>query len=293
MDITQARTFLAVLETGTFLGASDRVNVAQSTVSSRIKALEQMLGQELFTRNKTGAVPTRAGLAFARHARAIQRQWDQAKLSLALPEGQQKLLTIGGQPSLWDGFLLHWLPWMRQNASEVAVRAQMIASSSQLMQQLVDDTLDLVVLYRPEARPGTEIRQIFEEQLVLVSSSNRPDDPGGLGDAEYVYVDWGPEFEADHALNFPDAATPPLNLNVGSLGISFLLNNAAAGYFPMRIAAPYIAAGSLVRVPDAPTFTYPVYAAFPEDRDSALIGTVLSGLRQIAAENSGVSAGTA
>lgn len=281
MDIIQARTFLAVLETGTFLGAADRVNVAQSTVSSRIKALEDMLGQELFVRNKTGATPTRAGLAFARHARAIQRQWDQAKLAVALPEGQKKLLTIGGQPSLWDGFLLHWLPWMRANAADVAIRAQMIASSSLLMQQLTDDTLDVIVLYRPEARPGVEICQIFEEQLVLVSSDKAP---GGLASAEYVYVDWGPEFEADHALNFPNTATPNLNLNVGSLGISFLLNNHAAGYFPMRIAAPYLAAGTLTQVADTPVFTYPVYAAFPEDRDRALVDTVLRGLKQIASQ---------
>jgi len=283
MDIIQARTFLAVLETGTFLGAAERVNVAQSTVSSRIKALEDMLGQELFVRNKTGATPTRAGHAFARHARAIQRQWDQAKLAVALPEGQKTLLTIGGQPSLWDGFLLHWLPWMRGNAAEVAIRAQMIASSSLLMQQLMDDTLDVIVLYRPEARPGVEIRQIFEEQLVLVSSDTTP---GGLASAEYVYVDWGPEFEADHALNFPDIATPNLNLNVGSLGISFLLNTHAAGYFPMRIAAPYLKAGTLTRVPDAPIFTYPVYAAFPEDHDNALVSTVLRGLREIASQSS-------
>jgi len=282
MDIMQARTFLAVLETGTFLGAAEKVNVAQSTVSARIKALEDMLGQELFVRNKTGAAPTRAGQAFARHARAIQRQWDQAKLAVAMPEGQQKMLTIGGQPSLWDGFLLHWLPWMRSHAPKVAIRAQMIASSSQLIQQLVDDTLDLVVLYRPEARPGMEIRQIFEEQLVLVSSAS----PAERGkEPEYVYIDWGPEFEADHALNFPNAATPSLNLNVGSLGISFLLNNIASGYFPMRIAAPYLAAGTLTRVEGAPIFTYPVYAAFPEDHDSALIGTVMQGLRQIAAKN--------
>ncbi|NVJ97958.1 MAG: LysR family transcriptional regulator [Alphaproteobacteria bacterium] len=278
MDITQARTFLAVLETGTFLGAAEKVNVAQSTVSTRIRALEIQLGQELFVRNKAGAVPTRVGLSFARHAQAIVRMWDQARLSLAMPEGQRKMLSIGAQPSLWDGFLLNWLPWMHTHASEVAIRAQMIASSHLLMQQLTDGTLDFVVLYRPEARAGFTVRQIFEEQLVLVTSKKGQ---VGFSEDDYIYIDWGPEFEADHALNFPDIAIPNLHLNVGSLGVSILANSPASGYFPLRIAAPFLEEGTLSHVPGTPTFTYPTYAAFADDLDPQLVQTVLDGIARV------------
>ncbi|WP_417456569.1 LysR family transcriptional regulator [Kordiimonas sp.] len=280
MDIAQARTFLAVLETGSFLHAAEKVNVAQSTVSTRIKALEDQLGQELFVRNKSGAVPTLVGQEFARHATAIVRMWDQARLTLAVPEGQKRMLVVGGQPSLWDGFLLRWLPWMHTHAPDIAIRAQMMAASSALMRQLVDGLLDFAILYRPVSRPGIIIKQIFEEHLVLVTSEDTMgSDP--LGD-NYVYVDWGPEFEADHALNFPDAAAPNISLNVGTLGISFLLENKATGYFPLRIAAPFLASGALEPVAGAPTFTYPVYIAFAEDHDEALTSTVLEGLREVA-----------
>jgi len=281
MDIVQARTFLAALETGSFLRAAEKVNVAQSTVSTRIKALESMLGQELFERNKSGAIPSQAGKDFARHARSIVRIWDQAKLSLALGEDQKKMLAIGGQPSLWDGFLLKWLPWMREHAPEVAIRAQMVASSPALMQQMLDGILDLVILYRPQARPGFVIKQIFEEHLVLVTSepSSRT-----LEEDRYIYFDWGPEFQADHALNFPELSTPAMNLNVGSLGISFLLENKASGYFPLRIAEPYILTGELQVLDDAPVFTYPTYAAFSEDHDKQLIDTALLGLKRVASK---------
>ncbi|WP_020400171.1 LysR family transcriptional regulator [Kordiimonas gwangyangensis] len=279
MDITQARTFLAVLETGSFLHAAERVNVAQSTVSTRIRALEDALGQELFIRNKSGATPTPVGREFARHAAAIVRMWDQARLTLALPEDQQRRLTLGGQPSLWDGFLLRLLPWLRTHMPELAVRAQMTASSPALMQQLLDGLLDMAVLYRPVARPGIIIRQIFEEHLVLVTSDKHS---GGPSSGNYIFVDWGPEFQADHALNFPDNAIPPLNLNVGSLGISFLLENKASGYFPERIAAPFLAQGDLTLVAHAPSFTYPVYAAYPEDHDAELMATIFEGIETVA-----------
>lgn len=280
MDIAQARTFLAIVETGSFLHAAEKVNVAQSTVSTRIRALEDQLGQDLFVRNKSGAVPTKVGQEFARHATAIVRMWDQAKLTLAVPEGQKRMLVVGGQPSLWDGFLLRWLPWMHTHAPELAIRAQMTAASNALMSQLVDGLMDFAVLYRPVARPGIVIKQIFEEQLVLVTSEHAPKGPMG---ENYVYVDWGPEFEADHALNFPDAPPPNMSLNVGTLGISFLLENRATGYFPLRIAAPFLASGALERVTDAPAFTYPVYIAFAQDHDETLTTTVMRGLREVVA----------
>lgn len=281
VDILQARTFLAVLETGSFVRAAEKVNVAQSTVSTRVKALEDMLGQDLFERRKSGAIPSQAGKEFARHATAMVRMWDQAKLSLALREDQKKMLTIGGQPSLWDGFLLKWLPWMRQHAPEVAIKALMLASSPALMQQLVDGILDLVILYRPEARPGYVIRQIFEEHLVLVTSEPSA---ASLEEDRYIYFDWGPEFQADHALNFPELSTPAMNLNVGSLGISFLLENKATGYFPLRIAEPFLHSGELKILDDAPVFTYPTYAAFNEDHDKKLIATALDGLKKVASK---------
>ena len=73
MDIDQARTFLAVVETGSFVDAAKRVFVTQSTVSMRIKALEERLGKSLFARSKAGATMTPAGVQFQKHALAMVR----------------------------------------------------------------------------------------------------------------------------------------------------------------------------------------------------------------------------
>lgn len=48
MDITLARTFLAIRDLGNFLKASDRLFITQSAVSSRVRLLEDLLGQTLF-----------------------------------------------------------------------------------------------------------------------------------------------------------------------------------------------------------------------------------------------------
>jgi len=61
MDIQLARTFLAVAATGSFIGAAERLHITQSTVSARIKTLEQQLGTSLFRRGRGGAELTAPG----------------------------------------------------------------------------------------------------------------------------------------------------------------------------------------------------------------------------------------
>jgi DNA-binding transcriptional LysR family regulator len=121
MDVDLARTFLAVVEAGSFVEAANRVFVTQSTVSMRIKSLEQQLGKTLFERSKAGATLTPAGAQFHKHAVAMVRVWAQARLEVALPAGYQAALMVGGQYSLWDGFLLEWLARMRAKAPDMVL----------------------------------------------------------------------------------------------------------------------------------------------------------------------------
>ena len=60
MDIELARTFIEIVSAGSFIRASERLNVAQTTVSARIRNLEQQLGRPLFIRHKGGASLTPA-----------------------------------------------------------------------------------------------------------------------------------------------------------------------------------------------------------------------------------------
>lgn len=109
MDVGLARTFLAIVEAGNFVRASHRLHVTQSTVSARIQALEEQLGRTLFHRNNAGCELTPAGRRFLRHARSLVQVWEEARHHMAVPERYRSSIAVGGQPSLWGGFLLDWL----------------------------------------------------------------------------------------------------------------------------------------------------------------------------------------
>lgn len=287
MDVELARTFLAVIESGSFVEAAARVHVTQSTVSMRIKTLERQLGKALFERSKAGASLTAAGVQFHKHALAMVRVWEQARLEVSLPPGYDTALTVGGPYSLWDGFLLPWVSRMRRTAPSIAIRTQ-VGPSGVLMQRLVEGMMDIGVMYTPESRPGFEVELLFEEHLVLVSSENRGGRGGGRADRaspgrNYVYIDWGPEFQADHSLNFPDLSTPGLYMELGSLSLEYLLNNRASGYFPKRLVERHLAGGAVKLVPQAPSFSYPAYVVYPVDADDHGVARALKNLRRIAA----------
>ncbi len=277
MDINLARTFLIIAETGSFIDAARRMNVAQSTVSARMKTLEDLLGQPLFQRSKTGADLTPAGQQFQKHALALVRVWQHAQLEVGIAEQHRDHLAIGAAASLWDGFLLRWIAAMRESIPDIAVTASAGAGAS-LIQRLVEGTLDLAVLYRPTQPPGLLIEHLFDEELVLVTSA----EGSRRHRSDYVFVDWGPEFQADHAAAFPEFSKPGLNLDLGSLGVGYLLQSAASAYLPMRLVKPHLSRGRL-RVPKgARKFVSPVYMVYPEARDEEAYEPILQLLRRTA-----------
>lgn len=274
MDISHIRTFLAVAEAGSFLGAAEIVHVTQSTVSVRIRTLEDRLGAYLFDRGKNGAILTPSGTQFLRHASAMVRLWDQARMDVGISTGHESILRVGGQVSLWDGYLIPWLVWMRRNAPNVALRAEM-GHALALTQQLVDGSLDFAVMYRPQYRPGFVAEQIFEEEIILVSTEKGKKD---VFDDSYVLSYWGPEFQADHALSFPEITTPALSMDLGTRGIEYLLLNGGSCYIPRRIVHQKLASETLWHVPDTPVFKYPAYVMYSQSIEEDLVSCVMTGL---------------
>jgi DNA-binding transcriptional LysR family regulator len=70
-DWENQRAFLAVLREGSLSAAARTLGVAQPTVRRRLEALEQSLGQVLFTRSPSGLSPTDAARELGPHAEAM------------------------------------------------------------------------------------------------------------------------------------------------------------------------------------------------------------------------------
>ena len=279
MDINLARTFLMVTETGSFIEAAMKLNITQSTVSARIKVLEDLLGRPLFERSKSGADLTAAGEQFRKHALALVRVWQRAQLELSLSDLHRDHLAVGATLGLWQGFLLKWVARLRATNPDIAVSA-ISSPSTILTQRLIEGTLDLAVMYRPIQPPGHVVEHLFDEEFVLVTSAKQT---SRRGPSDYVFVDWGPDFQQDHAAAYPELTNPGLHLDLGSTSIEYLLANEASGYFPSRIVKHHVTRGRLRQPKRARRFVYPVYMVYPEARDEETYELIIHGLRSAAA----------
>ncbi|MFQ3456874.1 LysR family transcriptional regulator [Bradyrhizobium sp. UFLA01-814] len=286
MDTELARTFLTVVSAGNFITAADRLHVSQSTVSTRIHTLEQQLGCVLFVRNKAGTTLTPAGRQFQRHASVLVRTVEQARHDVGIPKGFSATLVVGGRIGLWEEYLLRWLPLMTRAHPDISIRAES-ALEPELMQGLVEGRIDIGVMYTPQSRPGLKVEQLFEEQLILVSTDPKGAPEPGPG---YVYVDWGPEFYARHATLFPNFAGPALTVNIGWLGLQHLLENGGSGFFARRIVEPLLKARRLHAVAGAPGFAMPAYVAYPADSQDDHLARAVEAMHRLAASQVNTSA---
>lgn len=278
MNLELARTFLEIAACGSFARAAARLNVAQTTVSARIRLLEAELGGPLFVRNRSGAALTEAGRQFVRHATILMQLWERARHEVSAPEGTRGVVGVGAEPSLWKPFLLRWLVAMQSQAGDLAVRCR-VDLAENLLGQVRTGVLDVAVTYAPQLLPGLKVELLFEEHLVLVRTPGAPDD-----DAHFVYVDWGKEFATQHDAAFPHRANPRLLVGLGPLALDYMLEAGGVGYFRLGAAKPHLDEGTLERVEGAPDFVYPAYAVYAEATLSEGTIVAVEQLRRAAAE---------
>jgi DNA-binding transcriptional LysR family regulator len=279
MHIDQIRTFLEVAATGNFNKAAETLNVTQSTVSARIRTLEERLGRVLFVRDHSGAQLTPAGERLQRYATRLLHLWRRAEKDVALPKQHKASISLGSVVSLWDQLVLEWGDWMRREAPDVAL--QVVADYSPgLMRQLADGAMDIGVMYEPRQMPGLVIEDLLVEDFFLLTTAGAcsvDDDAWRRG---YAYVDWGDNFKQRHDDAFPDLVSDT-TVGLGSIALSYILRFSGSAFLPLRMAHAQVRSGQLHRVKGSPSFQRTgsvVYSSSPTDPDLLQLG--LRGLRE-------------
>lgn len=255
MNLAGLQTFLAIVETGSLVRASERLNVTQSTVTARLKSLEQDLGQTLLHRQKSGAELTSSGLKFKRYAEVMTELWRQARQETSLPDGIEAVCNIGCHIDLWPRLGRDLFDHIHQSQPNMALSAWP-GEQADLDQWLGTGLVDAALTYRPSAHENQTIHALPGEQLILVST--RPDSPMRF-DPGYVYVNAGEDFARRHAAAYSDAATATVSFGCAVWALDHLLEHGGSAYLPKRLAEPHLSAGVFFPIADAPMFSRNVY----------------------------------
>src|SRR6476469_3665220 len=168
IDVDQLRTFIAIVETGSFTKAAEVVHKTQSAVSMQMKRLEERLGRPIFARDGRASKLTEDGERLLDYARRI------IKLNVeALAAFDDKDLTGRVRLGLPDDYADRYLPEIMARFSRAYPGVELTVlcePSVDLVDRIDDNDLDLAIITNCEAR---RIAETFRRERLLWVSSNR------------------------------------------------------------------------------------------------------------------------
>ncbi|MDR3399550.1 MAG: LysR substrate-binding domain-containing protein [Pandoraea sp.] len=247
--------FVAVVETGTFSAAAERLRVSSVMIGKHMLALETQLNVRLLNRSTRKQSLTDVGATFLEHAREILRQTRLAQQSIErfqnTPQGR---LRISAPHTLGTTVLAPLMTRYAQENPEVYV--DVVLSNRRV--DLIQDRFDLAVRIGPLedsrliARPLRRYRMVICASPAYLASAGVPRVPGDLSRHRclcHLALPSGYRWEAGGAeVRWPESAT--IASNDGYVLRAAALEGAGLILQPEALLAQDIDAGRLVRVLD-------------------------------------------
>lgn len=173
-DVASLEQALFVLDLGSFRKAAERLCVQPSVVSRRIRAIEDVLGVDLFHRATRGAQPTGAGLKILQRARRVIDELHLiATVGRQLGQGTEGALCIGIVASIAGGRARDLLRIFL--AAHPGIEFSVVEGSPRVhIGDIAALKLDAaIVVAQPEAE-GCVVETLWSERIMVALSEAHP-----------------------------------------------------------------------------------------------------------------------
>lgn len=165
--LTATKYFIRVADTGSFSKTAKELGVPVSTISRRVKDLEQHLGVELLKRTTRYMSLTELGQTYYDNVKQAVRDFDMADMILQesskTPSGKLKISAL---PSYANPHLYPILEKFRRSYPDIMI--ELLATDN--VQDLMKDNIDFVI--RPTNTPPENMiaKVIDEHRMAIVAS---------------------------------------------------------------------------------------------------------------------------
>lgn len=169
MNFSSMDYFVMVAQEKNFTRAADHLHITQQTLSAHIAKLEKEMGIRLFVRS-TPLELTYAGQVFLDYAIDFRRKRQTLEREMGdIASGQRGLLRIGIASTRGRTIMPPLIHAFREKQPSVSI--ELIESANdQLWQALLDGAIDLAIADFPRTIPGMEVRDFYQEEVVLLAA---------------------------------------------------------------------------------------------------------------------------
>ncbi len=202
----QLECFLAVARLGNLSRAAEEMFLTQPTLTARLKALEEEVGDELFVRTSRGMRLTDAGKEFLPYAERSVGSFEEGRRHLAELRGASGgRLVLGASP----GVGTYALPGLLERfaAAHPGVSVSVRTGHSEDILEMVLKEEVQVGLTRAMKHPEIESLRLYEDELVLVVDPGHRFTRRGsanlaeIGEEQLIFFDHDSSyFEQTHSL---------------------------------------------------------------------------------------------
>lgn len=177
-DFLDLEAFLAVKDTGSFHDASTRLNLSQSSVTRRIRKLEDALGTVLFERTTREVRPTLAAKRLQLRAEAILQDAQETARSMrdesaAFAYQRAQTIAIATIPTVVQNLMGPAVKLFRDAGFDTRIRVMDLAAN-EVAEAVAQGDADFGICSIPMLEPVTEFSLLLNEDIVLALPIDYP-----------------------------------------------------------------------------------------------------------------------
>ncbi|MCG3088935.1 LysR family transcriptional regulator [Sporosarcina cyprini] len=278
MDFEQVQTFIAIADKKNFTKAAESLHLAQSTITARIKGLEQKVGQQLFVRTNKEVSLTSAGEMFYPFAKRMMSLLHASMEQIQMAERFKGRLAIGGPSSIWNYRLTENIFQLQQKHPEIALDL-MAHTNENTIQKVIDGTIDIGIVYSKPTHPSIAFELFEEDRFVLAGKKlGKIITVDSLNSNQFIFIDWGVSFmNWFHEVAGPHFI-PAFKMNQTALLVHYLKKGDLFGFVPRSFVSKQLQDGELHELAHqieggVPVFSmYIIYHKTKKDESAVRIG---------------------
>lgn len=252
MDLQVLRFFVTVAQEGGFTAASEKLHYAQSNLSTRIRQMEEELGETLFYRNKRGVTLTAKGELFYEYASRILNMSEEAMTAMRDMDHARGSLMIGSIEATALGDLPSLFAEYHRDYPDVK-----LSLTTDMNDVFVDKVLNREIdgAFVAESPERKELNELFIRKDKLVFATSTQEENSDIWDllktAPVITFPEGSIFRRrlELLLASQGILSPSQMIILNSLGAQMvnITSGLGVGYLPESIIGPYAERGLMKR----------------------------------------------
>lgn len=272
--ITAMRTFVRVVQTGSFSASAREINTSQATISKRVAALEDRLGVQLLRRSSRDNSLTDAGANYYEKCVAILDEFDEAEASARSEVARAKGVLRVAVPTVLGRVFIGPLvgDFMSQHPE---LKLDLILTNRHV--DLVAEGFDVAIRDQGSGNDTLVARKLFDNSMVLAASpayldrATTPESPQDLTEHNCIIYS---ETSSKNVWNFRHEdqdfsvrVNGNLRCNTGDVILKAALGGLGLALLPYWRIHQYVKADQLrIVIPGYTPSPFPCHVVYPQRR---------------------------